>query len=152
MLQALWNILAQFKAPMSFPEMARRGHAPNSHGLEGTLMEEVFWVRGCGHLCRTPTPGGVCTGGGVDEFWKDASSPNSWDVPSVTATRELRPVTVVTRGGHVPGIWDVSGSLYRVGALESQVRAAFQQKASPAKAWWATGAGWGGPSPQFGPG
>lgn len=24
-------------------------------------------------------------------------------------TRELRPATVVTHGGHVPGIWDVSG-------------------------------------------
>lgn len=48
---------------------------------------------------------------GVDEFWKDASLPNSWDMPSVSATLELRPVTVVTRGGHVPGIWDVSGSL-----------------------------------------
>lgn len=99
-------------------------------------------------LPHTP-PGGV--GGGIDEFWKDASSPNSWDMPSVSATRELRPVMVVTRGGHVPGIWDVSGSLYGVGALESQGRAAFQQKASPAKAWWATGAGWGGSSPQFGP-
>lgn len=72
-------------------------------------------------------------GGGVDVSWKDASFPNSRDMPSVTATRELRPVTVVTRGGHVPSIWDVSGSLYGVGALESQGGAGFHQKAYPAK-------------------
>lgn len=78
----------------------------------------------------TPTPE-ECGREGVDEFWKDASFPNSWDMPSVTATRELRPVTVVTRGGHVPGIWDVSGSLYGVGALESQGGAAFHQKVYP---------------------
>lgn len=90
-----------------------------------------------------------CDRGGVDEFWKDASFPNSWDMPSVTATRELRPVTVVTRGGHVPGIWDVSGSLCGVGALESQGGAAFHQKAYPAKAWWVTGAGWEGSSPNL---
>lgn len=56
----------------------------------------------------TPSPG--MWQRGVDEFWKDASLPNSWDMPSVTETRELRPATVVTHGGHVPGIWDVSGS------------------------------------------
>lgn len=131
----------------SFAGMARRGHAPNSHGLEGTQREEVFWGRGCGHLC--PHSGGVWQRG-VDEFWDDANFHHSWDMPSVTATRELRPVTVVTRGGHVPGIWDVSGSLYGVGALESQGRTAFRQKAYPAKAWWwVTGAGWGGSSPNL---
>lgn len=51
-----------------------------------------------------------CGRGGVDEFWKDASLPNSWDLPSVSESRELRPVTVVTHGGHVPSIWDVSGN------------------------------------------
>lgn len=58
-------------------------------------------------------------------------------------------MTVVTRGGHVPGIWDVSGNLCRVGALESQGRAAFHQKAYPAKAWWVTGAEWEGFSPNL---
>lgn len=58
-------------------------------------------------------------------------------------------MTVVTRGGHVPGIWDVSGSLYGVGALESQGGAAFHQKVYPAKAWWVTGAGRGGCSPNL---
>lgn len=50
-------------------------------------------------------------------------------------------MTVVTHGGHMPGIWDVSGNLYGVGALESQDGAAFHQKTYPAKAWWVTGAG-----------
>lgn len=56
-----------------------------------------------------PPPGGMWQRG-VDEFWKDASLPNSWDLPSVSESRELRPVTVVTHGGHVPSIWDVSGN------------------------------------------
>lgn len=57
-----------------------------------------------------PPPTEECGRGGVDEFWKDASLPNSWDLPSVSESRELRPVTVVTHGGHVPSIWDVSGN------------------------------------------
>lgn len=57
-----------------------------------------------------PLPPGGMWQRGVDEFWKDASLPNSWDMPSVSESRELRPVTVVTHGGHVPSIWDVSGN------------------------------------------
>lgn len=65
---------------------------------------------GDGMCPSLPPPRGMWQRG-VDEFWKDASLPHSWDMPSVTATRELRPVMVVTRGGHVPGIWNVSGNL-----------------------------------------
>lgn len=102
---------------MSYPGMALISHAPNSHALEGTQREEVVLVlvlvlgEGMWPSLAAPPPRKNVGRGGVDEFWKDASLPNSWDMPSVTATRELRPVTVVTRGGHVSGIWDVSGSL-----------------------------------------
>lgn len=58
-----------------------------------------------------PPMGGWWRWGVLMSFGRMPALPNSWDLPSVTATREPRPMTVVTRGGHVPGIWAVSRSL-----------------------------------------
>lgn len=43
------------------------------------------------------------------------------------------------------------GASYRVRALEGQGGAALHPKAYPARAWWVTGAGWGGSSPNLAP-